>query len=301
MSKNSVTVLMSTYNGDKYLDEQIESILNQSNVNVELFIRDDGSNDRTVNILQKWSKKEEVEFYVGENIGPKNSFIELMRKVPIKSEYYAFSDQDDVWNLQKLEKATFKMDDINGTSIFLSNYEIVDSNLKTISVERGEEHAPKSLEESLMFNSVLGCSMVFNKELMMLLKSNIPKSTLMHDYWVMLVVMSMNTNVLTSSESLFKYRQHSNNVIGSKGLSVRAKRLIKSALSNKNERYYQAISVYECFYSNMNKKNKKDIKLVKDYKVNFISRFKLLFSSNFRSNSKIKNCLFKVAIILGVY
>ena len=84
-----VVVLMSTYNGEKYLEEQIKSIINQKDVQVDLFVRDDGSNDTTLEILSKYEKKNILKLYTGQNLKSAYSFMDLIMNAP-NSEYYAF-------------------------------------------------------------------------------------------------------------------------------------------------------------------------------------------------------------------
>ena len=97
-----VAVLMSTYNGEKYLNEQIDSILSQSgNFELSLLVRDDGSTDETINILNKYQNLGKLKWYSGKNLGPGKSFIDLLYKTH-GYDYYAFSDQDDVWMTGKI-------------------------------------------------------------------------------------------------------------------------------------------------------------------------------------------------------
>lgn len=103
-SKAHVTVLMSTYDGENFLRDQIESILNQEDVYVHLIVRDDGSKDRTINILEEYQSRGKLEWYSGKNLGSARSFLNLVSKSP-DNEYYAFSDQDDVWFSKKLKRA----------------------------------------------------------------------------------------------------------------------------------------------------------------------------------------------------
>lgn len=92
-----VIVLMSTYNGEKYLKEQIDSILNQVKVEVFLMIRDDGSSDNTIAILKEYERQNRnIKIIKGKNIGVGNSFMQLLYN-SAEAEYYAFADQDDVW------------------------------------------------------------------------------------------------------------------------------------------------------------------------------------------------------------
>ena len=93
---NKVQVLLSTYNGEKYIKEQIESILNQEGVEVSLLIRDDGSSDRTIEIVKKISEQNNnIILFKGQNMGPARSFMDLVKKSD-EVDYYAFADQDDV-------------------------------------------------------------------------------------------------------------------------------------------------------------------------------------------------------------
>ena len=103
----SVNVLMSTYNGEKYLSQQIESIINQKgNFDLRLIIRDDGSTDSTPEILEKYAKKypKIISYYLEGNKGYNFAFFELLRFSP-QADFYAFSDQDDVWIENKLDFA----------------------------------------------------------------------------------------------------------------------------------------------------------------------------------------------------
>ena len=80
--RNKITVLMSTYNGDRYLIEQIESILNQKDAHVNIIVRDDGSTDQTQAILRQYQEKGALTFYTGENLGPERSFLHLLQHAP---------------------------------------------------------------------------------------------------------------------------------------------------------------------------------------------------------------------------
>lgn len=102
MNTKSVQVVMSTYNGEKYLKEQIDSILSQEGVDVRLYIRDDGSSDRTTDILASYQEHKNVKIEKGNNLGFAKSFLTALDECD-EADYYAFSDQDDVW-----EKISFQ-------------------------------------------------------------------------------------------------------------------------------------------------------------------------------------------------
>ena len=100
MNKSKIAVLMSSYNGEKYIEEQIESIIEQENVVVDLFIRDDGSTDKTKEIITRF-QSENIHINLDYNIGVVKSFFELI-KTADGYDYYALCDQDDVWDKDKL-------------------------------------------------------------------------------------------------------------------------------------------------------------------------------------------------------
>ena len=118
---DSVVVLMSTYNGERFLEEQIESILKQKDVDVVLYVRDDGSSDRTKQILDEYQRKNAqmlVSYEKNEGVG--NSFMDLVYMAPETSDYYAFADQDDIWRDTKLIEA-IKLLKQSGKNLYVSN------------------------------------------------------------------------------------------------------------------------------------------------------------------------------------
>ena len=103
-SKDKIAVLMSAYNGEKYISQQIDSVLTQTYPEVELYVRDDGSTDQTCRILEQYESEGKLHLLKGQNKGFARSFFLLLRKAP-EAEYYAWCDQDDVWRSEKLERA----------------------------------------------------------------------------------------------------------------------------------------------------------------------------------------------------
>ena len=105
-----ILILLSTYNGQQYLPELLDSVENQTGVEKEIIVRDDGSQDQTLNILQKYKKQyENIEIHSSTNIGACKSFLSLIQLAKEKDnyDYAAFCDQDDVWLPQKLSAAIF--------------------------------------------------------------------------------------------------------------------------------------------------------------------------------------------------
>ena len=138
MRTKRISVCMATYNGEKYVEEQIKSILNQTSVNVTLLIRDDGSKDRTRTILQKYAENNSnIDLRLEQNIGCCRSFYRLAKIARDEYpdyDYFAFADQDDVWDSDKLETAVSMTSHLDKDKPFLygSNYRLVDQDLNFI-------------------------------------------------------------------------------------------------------------------------------------------------------------------------
>ena len=117
-----VVVLISTYNGEEYLCHQIDTILNQTWENLELFVRDDGSKDSTLDILEEYSTKySNVTYVKGKNVGSNQSFLEMLKIAP-EADYYSLADQDDDWMPEKIARAVEKIQS--------DNYMIAETNVR---------------------------------------------------------------------------------------------------------------------------------------------------------------------------
>ena len=129
-----VVVVLSTFNGEQYLREQITSLLNQTHTNVQIIVRDDGSQDRTREILADFSHKfERVNVSYERNIGVVGSFLRLLELVPEDVNYVALCDQDDVWRGDKIERALSMLGEVDGATpaMYCGAVEVVDENLNT--------------------------------------------------------------------------------------------------------------------------------------------------------------------------
>lgn len=222
-----VAVLMSTYNGEKYLEEQIDSILKQKNVEVHLVVRDDGSTDSTTAILSKYQRMGCLEWRQGENVGYTESFMKLCVHAP-KADYYAFADQDDVWLSDKLENALKELTLYQSVpALCVGEWTIVDENLHPMrnpaaalefSVEK-MRCAPKEAVQkaACAFNHVTsaGCLQVWNESLQKILCScDYPHMPIGHDVIVGMVAIFCGQFIPYRGSGIL-YRQHGNNTSGS--------------------------------------------------------------------------------------
>lgn len=217
-----INILMATYNGRRYLRQQLDSILNQTYSNFRLLVSDDGSTDSTLKILEEYETKDRrVEIYRQEkNIGIVANFEFLINKV--RSEYFMFADQDDIWREDKIEKTLNKMEETNSDLVY-SDLEVVNSRLKPLAPSYWELKGFNSkikkynnFESLYLNNFITGCTMmVKSKWINEFLPLPKDSKYVLHDYWISLVV-SQSGKISYIDEKLVQYRQHTNNKVGSK-------------------------------------------------------------------------------------
>lgn len=211
-----VQVLMSSYNGEKYIAQQIESILRQKHVHVDLLVRDDGSRDSTWNILNKYSAEyQNVHAYAGENIGTQKSFFHLLTHADLQMDYYAFSDQDDVWHSQKLYRAVQILESKAGHQplLYSGNVICASENLKLRKHNYCPVRRQPSFGNALVENICRGCTEVFNKNLFELVRTHPPRCAILHDWWLYMSA-SCFGEVYFDDKAYILYRQHGGNQVG---------------------------------------------------------------------------------------
>ncbi|WP_203640811.1 glycosyltransferase [Levilactobacillus andaensis] len=211
-----VAILMSTFNGAAYIEQQIDSIRAQSYGDWTLYIRDDGSTDATVSIIQRlrltdqrivlWAEPNPV------NLGPAKSFMTLLAK--IEAAYYLFADQDDFWLPDKIERTLSIMQRLNqhDPNLVHTNLSLADQNLDVL-VPSFSDVAYDDVQSLLLANDITGCTVMINRQLRDLVKPRV-EIPCMHDMWLGLVAAQFG-NIAYIKESTIFYRQHGGNVIGS--------------------------------------------------------------------------------------
>ena len=208
-----VLVLMATYNGEKYLQEQLDSIYAQKDVDVSILVRDDGSKDSTLSILDENEKYHQLTWYQGTHLNVQKGFFELMKKaVEYDFDYFAFCDKDDVWDLDKLKIAIDAIKDFDIPVLYYSGQRLVDENLNFIENHRLNEN--RTLKTRFVLSDFAGCTGVFNR---LLLNETIdfePEYMLMHDTWILRVCLCLGGHVIVDPNPRMNYRQHSENTLG---------------------------------------------------------------------------------------
>lgn len=216
MSKSKVCVVMSTYNGEKYLKEQVDSIMGQKDVNVILYVRDDGSSDSTVSLLKGLNSGIIVK--EGKNCGAKTSFLKALSEAP-EAEYYAFSDQDDVWDEDKLITAIQQIQEEELRTpgrcvLYCGCTRLVDENLNVIATKNTSMNTTVNGFLKGQTRKPAGCTMVFNKTLRDEIAKYMPTVFPMHDAWIYNVCLAIEGSIIYDPYPHINYRQHGNNAVG---------------------------------------------------------------------------------------
>lgn len=291
---NTVTVLLSTYNGEKFLKEQIDSILSQSNVKIHIYARDDGSIDSTLDILNNYK----INFYKGENIGPKNSFFDLIKNVEGTSEYYAFSDQDDIWDEDKLMIGIKSLEKYN----LIPAVYFCERNI----YKEGKVISKTDCNELIRFPTVFfkslaaGCTIILNKKMLFLLKKYTPIYTPMHDSWTILLA-SLFGKVIYDNIPHISYRIHENNAVGILEKKYRVTNFIRRQFTTNNyRRSFVALDLLAGFSTELSesKENYSFIKMMA--KDSVLSRIKLFLYSKRYSKHIADEIAIRIQIIRGI-
>ena len=215
-----IDILLATYNGSKYLHEQLDSILNQSYGNINVIIRDDGSSDNTVMIIKEYEQKDSRVRLLNDNLGNLGfvrNFEELMKNST--SEYLMFSDQDDIWYNNKVETSYTRIkaiEETNGKScpiLVHTNSKIMNYETRTKSLFISDCAKNSSFENSFFNFFVQGSTMLINKSLK---REALPfsKEVYLHDRYLHLIAEFIGIRSYIDVPTM-DYRQHSNNEIGS--------------------------------------------------------------------------------------
>ena len=306
---NRVLVLMSTYNGEKYLREQVESILEQKDVDIFLLIRDDGSSDTTPIIAKDLANKNpNIEFICAQNVGAAYSFCELMRIARSRVDsfdFYAFSDQDDIWLPEKLSEACRKIKELpqDKPALYFSNLYITREEIcqKDMMYER---NLPINKSHLLVENFASGCTVLFNSLTLLTFLDHPINNLQMHDLRLIHMCMLLG-NIVYDSNSYIYYRQHSGNAIGANYyLRQRLNSKMKS-LTNFWKQHCREEEAKEVLFSYgqlLNDEDRKIVTIVANYRNNLKYRMLMFFSPghyDYNMRKKTDNLWLKIRVLIG--
>ncbi|MCP3774572.1 glycosyltransferase family 2 protein [Paenibacillus sp. MZ04-78.2] len=300
-------VLLSSYNGEKYISELLDSLFAQDYSDLSILIRDDGSEDRTINLIENFAQihPDRISFFIGENIGVIRSFFSLLQLSSESALYYAYCDQDDVWKKNKIQLAVDVLEKIpqDVPAMYCSRTELVNDSLEYIGFWPRIPSKSLSFSNALAENIAVGCTVVINKAARNLLlekKPNVDK-IIMHDWWTYLLVSAFGVVVYDKIPTIL-YRQHDNNTIGG---DINFLRKWKNKLlrffkkTNKNILVNQAVECFRLFGDDLTEEKKKVVYKFIRYKSNFLNRIFYTFNCEVYRQSSIENFIFKFMLILG--
>jgi len=300
--KPLITVLLATYNGEKYLREQLDSIFSQTYQNIKVFARDDGSSDGTLAILEEYSKTHNLKYVKGENLGAFQNFLEIIKIAP-DSDIYAYSDQDDVWVPEKLEIAEKAISEAainNKPTIFIHSNYSVNNNLEIIDQPNvsGFSEA-NNLALAIVRNICQGSACVFNDKLMSEIRKRPDEFVIQHDWWTYLVCVAIGGNVIAEPKPLILYRQHGNNVLGSHiGVMFRLRRRFKMIFERSDHnRVRLCKEILKCYPEKLSEKSTRILTRVASYQSSFIDWMKFLFDRDFYHNVTVE---YKISFFFAI-
>jgi glycosyltransferase involved in cell wall biosynthesis len=293
----NVDIVLATYNGDKYLEEQIDSILGQTFVDWNLIIRDDKSEDKTLQIIKKYVQKYPKKIFLIQDdeadsrLGASQNFSKLLKYS--SAEYILFSDQDDIWLDNKIKYSLEHMWNLESSKgkalpiLIHTDLSIVKANLELIHPSYWQHQyldpQRSELNHFLVRNLITGCTVVVNRALKNL-AIPVPDAAYMHDWWLALVAAAFG-EISYLPESTILYRQHTSNEVGaqSKGLKDIISRFFQSRRSNLYFlKTFKQSQIFLERYSYLLTPEK--YKLISEYvnleKLNWLQKRKYLFQCN---------------------
>ena len=301
--EQKVKILVATYNNEKYIEELLDSLLSQSFSNIEIVIRDDGSCDSTLEIVNRIKESDsriKILEIANSLKSAKSNFFTLLLNTPLeKNEYIMFADADDVWKKDKVEKTIEVMltNETDLPTLVHTDLTVVDEQLNLIapSLFKYEKISPerKTLKNILVQNNVTGCTVMINSALKDMV-NEYPKDTVMHDWWLTLIAATFG-NIVVLNEQTILYRQHGGNQIGaydSNSLSQGFKKL-----SNKERMKGIYISMFRqagCFSEVFKEQLKEEDKIMLDnYRdMEYLSKIKkiaMIIKGKYYKNTLLRN------------
>ncbi|MCJ1996241.1 glycosyltransferase [Lactococcus piscium] len=304
-----VNIVLSTYNGEKFLSEQIDSIQAQTFTDWQLLIRDDGSTDKTFDIIKAYALKDERIKFIDEperkNFGVINSFYKLIKYD--EADYYFFSDQDDVWLPEKiaimLSEAT-KYDTTKALMIYM-DLSVVDEHLKVINpsmIHSQSHHANTSLLAELTENTVTGGVAMINHALVK--RWSRSDNMIMHDWYLALLATATGELVYIDKPGEL-YRQHDHNVLGARTWAKRFKKWLNPLQAV--QKYWELIITSQGQAASL--LNQPDLtdehrELIEKYvdllNQTMINRIKYLKTYNFKKNKLFHTIVFRTLVVTKI-
>ena len=303
-----IIVLMSAYNGEKYINEQLDSVLAQDIAKyhqLQILVRDDGSTDATRQILERYQAEGKLQWYGAENLGPERSFWHLMQNAP-QADFYALCDQDDYWLEGKLSRAValLEKEDAGKPLLYCSTFTATDGDLNPIDIQPSALNQYTDYAHSLVYSTAPGCTFVYNHAARQAAMAyDMQKHpAIIHDWLLHRIVTINGGKMICDAQSHIYYRQHGHNTIGAqdggiKGFSARVKRFLSG--SSRRVRSSCAKALLEVYGDAVTPQVRSALDLVANYAEDPQKRNALLRDERFRTYTA-NDLFFRCLVMLRV-
>lgn len=281
----TVAILMCTYNGELYLEEQLDSIQDQDYQNWTLYVSDDGSNDKTLTILKNYQNrwgKHKLHILKGPRQGFQKNFMSVITSKKIRADFYMLCDQDDVWLPKKITAAVtyLQNQDPSRPQLYCGRTSYVNKKLKFI--EYSELFArPASFHNAIVQSIAGGNTMAYNNALKKIPSLFLDVTIISHDWWLYILCELSGGKTYFDQESQILYRQHERSLIGANTTWLAKAKRLYMLLSGKfiqyNDCHYEAINsiplkianpthihLIDRFYTDRHKDLKTRLKMIRD-------------------------------------
>lgn len=299
----TVHVLLSTFNGERYLVPQLDSLVGQKGVRVQITVRDDGSADATKEILERYAGQGRLKWYGGQNLRPAQSFMHLLRHAD-RAEYYAFADQDDVWDADKLRVAVARLERYGERpALYIGQTRLVDAELHPLPTPALTPRL--TLGEAMVYAFASGCTFVMNDALRRVIVSRDTDGLpMLHDFWCYLVAQAVGAAIEYDVTPHISYRQHEANVVGLGRDNLWARwraRIERNFLERRRERSTNVRYLLERYGDSLRPSRRAIVERFAQGTTSPIERICLLFDERYRCGDTKTWVLFKIAVLLNTY
>lgn len=295
-NSSKVQILMSTYNGEEYIREQLDSILAQSYPDVDIFIRDDGSSDDTYVILKEYEEMHSnIRAYQGKNIGVNQSFFELLKKRDKEAAYIGFCDQDDYWLPEKIEKAVEQLKYLKGPALYCGAKTLVDENLEVLK-DQQNSHVNPGFGNAVIESICSGCTTLMNRELTDIIARRLPKDVIHHDWWCYMAATYLGSMYYDENSYIY-YRQHKGNEVGASGLLLAQIKAKARDLKKRHGDLKKQLSDFKHYYHTDKEKDALVDAILKAEK--FPNRITILFDNRWYRQSSLDNWVVRGLFLLN--
>ena len=302
-----VEILMSTHNGEAFIEKQIESIMKQRNVDIHLTVRDDGSTDKTLEIIERLQivYPGRIVLFCGKNLGYRKSFLQLL-DLAQEADYYGFADQDDFWKENKVYRAIECLRTLNdGVRLYAGSLEIANSNMQKIG-DKDISGIPNTLGSLFTRNRLAGCTFLFSKSCKELAQrfSGLdypPGQMPAHDFVVAACAYACGSVYLDNMENIIHIRHNGSVTSGGNGLKKRILVEWKNVFFRKRGASTLAAEMLKRCENELSDGGKMLLQTIAAYRTGFMNQFRFLFDKRMTCGSVICDMEQKLKVFLGIY